>query len=58
MLRKSLLYNACDTKYVQKHYFDSKCQGNCHLKMHLAPDMYKIVTLKANAQKIVTVKCI
>ena len=26
--------------------------------MHLAPDIYKIVTLKANAQEIVTFKCI
>ena len=26
--------------------------------MHLAPHMYKIVTLKANAKEIITLKCI
>ena len=25
--------------------------------MHVAPNMYKMVTLKANAQEIVTLKC-
>ena len=82
MLRKLLLEHAFDTKYVQKHDFVGKCQGNHHLqhafdtkyvqnryfegkcsenhycKMHLTPNMYKNVTLKANAQKIITVKCI
>ena len=27
------------------------------MKMHLTPNMYKIVTLKANAQKIIMLKC-
>ena len=58
MLRKSLLENAFDTKYVQHHYFEGKCQGNRHCKMHLTPNMYKIITLKANAQEIITLTCI
>ena len=58
MLRKSLLENACGTTYVQNHYFAGKCSGNLDFKMHLAPHMYKIVTLKANAEKIITAKCI
>ena len=58
MVRKSLLENAFDTIYVQNCYFEGKCSGNNHLKMHLTPNMYKIVTLKANAKEIVTVKCI
>ena len=58
MLRKWLLENAFDTKYIQNRYFEGKCSGNCHFKMHLTQHMYKIITLKANAQKIVTVKCI
>ena len=41
MLRKSLLENACDTKYVQNRYFAGKCSGNCHFKMHLTPNMYE-----------------
>ena len=53
MLRKSSLLNAFDTKYVQNHYFEGNCSGNCHFKMHLTPHMYKIVTLKANAQEII-----
>ena len=57
MLRKSLLENAFDTTYVQNRYFEGKCKGNCHFKMCLTPNMYKIVTSKANAQKIVTLKC-
>ena len=56
MLRKLLLENACDTKYVQNHYFEGKCSGNHHFKMHLTQHMYKIITLKANAKKIVTCK--
>ena len=43
-----------DTKYVQNCYFEGKCQGNHCFKMHLAPHMYKIVTLKANAKEIIT----
>ena len=35
-----------------------KCYGNHHFKMHLTPNMYKIVTWKANVKKIVTIKCI
>ena len=54
MLRKSSLENAFDTTYVQKHYFEGKCTGNHYLKMHLTPNMYKIVALKANAKEIVT----
>ena len=42
------------TKYVQNCYFEGKCSGNRNLKMHLTPNMYKIITLKANAKKIVT----
>ena len=40
MLRKLLLENAFDTKYVQNRYFEGKCR-----QMHLTPNMYKIVTL-------------
>ena len=51
--------NAFDTKYVQNHYFEGKCSENCHFKMHLTPNMYKIATLKADAQRnCITVKCI
>ena len=42
---------------MQNHYFGGKCSGNHHLKMHLTPHMYKIVTLKANAKEIITWKC-
>ena len=38
----------------KKHYFEGKCSENCYFKMHLAPHMYEIVTLKANAKKIIT----
>ena len=58
MLRKSLLKNAFDTKYVQNHYFEGKCLGNLYLKLHVAPHMCKTITLKASAKKIVTLKYI
>ena len=58
MLRRSLLENVFDTKFVQKCYFADKCSGNHYFKMLLTPNMYKIVTLKANAKEIVTLKCI
>ena len=58
MLRKSLLENVFDTNYVQNCYFEGKCQGNRHFKMRLTPHMYKIITLKANAKEIITLKCI
>ena len=58
MLRKSLLENACGTIYVQNHYFAGKCSGNRYLKMHLTPNIYKNITLKANAKEIITWKCI
>ena len=48
MLRKSLLQNAFDTKYVQNCYFEGKCLGNSYFKMSLMPNTYKIVTVKAN----------
>ena len=32
---------------MQNHYFEGKCSGNHYFKMHLTPNMYKIVTLKA-----------
>ena len=54
MLRKLSLQNAFGTTYVQNHYFEGKCLGNHHFKMHLAPNMYKIVTLEANVKEIVT----
>ena len=54
MLRKSLLENAFDAKYVQNHYFKDKCSGNRHLKMHVASHMCKTITLKANAKEIIT----
>ena len=54
MLRKSLLKNAFDAKYVQNRYFVGKCSGNCHFKMHLTTNMYKMITLKANAKEIIT----
>ena len=57
MLGKSSLENAFDTTYVQNHYFAGKCSGNHHLKMHLTPHMYKIITLQANAKEIITWKC-
>ena len=56
MLRKLLLENACDTKYVQNHYFEDKCSWNHQFKMLLMPNMYKIITLKANAKEIITDK--
>ena len=34
--------HAFGTKYVQNCYFSGKCSGNCHFKMHLTPNMYKI----------------
>ena len=58
MLRKLSLENAFDTKYVQKHYDEGKCSGNNYCKMHVTPNMYKIVTVKAYAQKIITLQCI
>ena len=58
MLRKLSLSHAFGTKYVQNHYCVGKCSGNCHFQMHLAPNMYKIITLNANAKKIITLKCI
>ena len=54
MLRTSSLEHAFDTTYVQNHYFTGKCQENRYLKMHLAPHMYKIIALQANAKEIVT----
>ena len=54
MLRKLLLKNACGTKYVQNRYFEGKCSENHYCKMHLTPNMYKNITLQANAKKIVT----
>ena len=46
MLRRFLLANAFDTKYVQNHYFADKCSGNHYFKMHSdAPNMYKIIPL-------------
>ena len=54
MLRKSSLLNAFGTKYVQNHYLECKCSENLYFKMHVAPHMYKTVTLKANAKEIVT----
>ena len=51
MLRKSLLQNAFDIKYVQNHCFEGKCSENHYFKMHLTPNMYKIITLKTNAQE-------
>ena len=49
MQRESLLEDAFDTKYVKNCYFEGKCSENRYLKMHLTPNMYKIITLKANA---------
>ena len=54
MLRKSLLENAFSTTYVQNCYFEGNCSGNRYFKMHVTPNMYKIVTLKANAKEIIT----
>ena len=54
MLRKSLLENAFGTTYVQNCYFEGNCSGNHYFKMHVTPNMYKIITLKANAKEIVT----
>ena len=50
--------HAFDTTYVQNNHFEGKCSENRYCKMHLTPNMYKIVTLKSNAQKIITVKCV
>ena len=58
MLRKSSLENAFDTKYVQNRYCKGKCSENRYLKMHVAPHMYKTITLQATAQEIITLKCI
>ena len=57
MLRRSLLENAFDTKYVQNYYFADKCSGNRYFKMLLMPNMYNMINLKANAKEIVTLKC-
>ena len=54
MLRKSLLENACGTTYVQNLYFEGKCSGNHYCKMHLTPNMYKIVMWNGNAKEIIT----
>ena len=32
-------------------------ENHVTLNMHLTPNMYKIITLNANAKKIVTLKC-
>ena len=58
MLRKSSHENAFDTTYVQNRYFADKCKKNHYVKMHVAPHMFKTITLKANAEKIITWKCI
>ena len=51
MLRKSLLENAFDAKYVQNDYFEGKCSGNHNFKM-LFDTTYvqNHVTLKANTK--------
>ena len=58
MVSKSSLENVFDTKYIQNCYFEGTCEGNRYLKMHVAPHMCKTIMLKANAQEIVTLKCI
>ena len=58
MFRKSSLENAFGTKYVQNCYFKGKCLGYCHFLIHVAPNMYKTITVNSNAKKIVTLKCI
>ena len=58
MFRKSSLENAFGTKYVQNCYFKGKCSGYCHFLIHVAPNMYKTITVNSNAKKIVTLKCI
>ena len=35
-----------------------KATAHRHLKMHVAPHMCKTIMLKANAQEIITLKCI
>ena len=57
MLRKSLLENAFNTKYVQNYDFKGTCEENCYLKMCVTPNMYKIITVKTNAKEIITEKC-
>ena len=44
----------------QRHlcYFKGKCSWNHFFTMHLTPHRYKIVILKANAQEIVSFKCV
>ena len=54
MLRKSLLENAVDAEYVQNDYCKGTCSGHLYVKMHVAPHMCKTITLKANAQEIIT----
>ena len=56
MLRRSLPENVFDTKFLQNHYFADKCSGKRYFKMLLMPNMYKIITLKANANEIITLK--
>ena len=59
MLRKLSCENAFGTTYVQNHYFAGKCSGNRYLTNAFGmSNMYKIVTLKANAKEIITLKCI
>ena len=58
MPRKSLLENAFGTTYVQNCYIEGKCSGNHYFKMHLTPNMYKMVTLQGNAKDIITWTCV
>ena len=58
MLRKLLLEHVFDSKYVQNMLVWRQMQRrNCCCKMHLLPNMYKLITLKANVKEIVTWNC-
>ena len=47
MLRKSLLYNAFDAQHMYKIVtLKANAQENHYFKMHLAPNMYKIITVE------------
>ena len=62
-LWRQMLRNIITWKWMWHHIYiqnlwllKANAQGNCYLKMHLTPHMYKIIILKANAKEIITCK--
>ena len=58
MLREIVTWTCIWHQICTNRYFKGKCWKNHHFTMHLTPNMYKIITLKANAKEIVTLKCV